>query len=101
MVQVGSGRPILPLPLTPPTPPHPPPLSSLPSVSLFPYPLSLSLSDPLGAACPLSHRTHGTGGAYGRVTIYNSTHMQYDHVQNVDGKVTDSIVIVADSHGPF
>lgn len=41
-------------------------------------------------------RTHGTGGAYARLTAYNATHLQYDHVQNPDGKISDSFVIVKD-----
>jgi hypothetical protein len=43
-------------------------------------------------------RTHGTGGAYGRMIAYNSTHLRYDHVQNPDGKISDSIVIVKAEH---
>jgi hypothetical protein len=39
-------------------------------------------------------RTHGTGGAYGRITAFNATHLQYEHVQNNGGNVTDVFVIV-------
>ena len=46
-------------------------------------------------------RKHGTGGAYGRVIAHNATHMTYEHVQNVDGNVSDTWVIVQHSHGPF
>jgi len=46
-------------------------------------------------------RTHGTGGAFGIITVYNATHLQYDHMQNPDGKISDSFVIVQDKHGPF
>ena len=44
---------------------------------------------------------HATGGAYGRITAYNATHLTYEHVQNNGGIVTDSFTIVQDRHGPF
>jgi len=47
-------------------------------------------------------RTHDKeGGAYGRITAYNATHLKYDHVQNNGGAVTDSVTIVQAQHGPF
>jgi hypothetical protein len=46
-------------------------------------------------------RRHGTGGAYGRVTAWNATHLTYDHVQNNGGAVTDTFTIVQRNHGPF
>ena len=46
-------------------------------------------------------RKHGTGGAYGRVIAHNATHMTYEHVQNVDGNVSDTWTIVQHNHGPF
>ena len=46
-------------------------------------------------------RKHGTGGAYGRVIAHNATHMTYEHVQNVDGNVSDKWTIVQHRHGPF
>ena len=39
-------------------------------------------------------RVEGTGGAYARITAWNATHFQYDHVQNADGAVTDTFTIV-------
>ena len=32
---------------------------------------------------------------------HNATHMTYEHVQNVDGNVSDTWTIVQHSHGPF
>lgn len=46
-------------------------------------------------------RAHGTGGAYGRITIFNHSVLQYEHVQNNGGNVTDIWVLRQDSHGPF
>lgn len=46
-------------------------------------------------------RTHAQGGAYGRITVFNATHLQYEHVQNNGGEVTDSFMIVQTAHGPF
>ena len=46
-------------------------------------------------------RTHGTGGAYGRIVAHNSTHLTYEHVQNNGGEVTDVWTIVQTKHGPF
>jgi hypothetical protein len=46
-------------------------------------------------------RRHGTGGAYGRITAFNATHLQYEHVQNNGGVVSDTWTIVQNSHGPF
>ena len=41
------------------------------------------------------------GGAYGRITAYNSTVLVYEHVVNNGGNVTDSITLVQHKHGPF
>lgn len=46
-------------------------------------------------------RNTGTGSAYGRMTAWNATHLSYDHVANMDGKVMDSFTIVQTKHGPF
>jgi hypothetical protein len=46
-------------------------------------------------------RVHGTGGAYGRITIFNATTLRYDHVQNNGGQITDSFVIFQPKHAPF
>lgn len=46
-------------------------------------------------------RAHGSGGAYGRLTAFNATHLRYEHVQNNGGDVTDTWTIVTDKHGPF
>jgi hypothetical protein len=39
-------------------------------------------------------RVHATGGAYGRITAFNATHLRYEHVQNNGGAVTDTWTIV-------
>lgn len=46
-------------------------------------------------------RKTASGGAYARITAYNSTVLTYEHVQNNDGKVTDTWTIVQNSHGTF
>eukprot|EP00051_Salpingoeca_urceolata_P027595 m.482294 g.482294 ORF g.482294 m.482294 type:complete len:583 (-) comp22487_c0_seq1:276-2024(-) len=46
-------------------------------------------------------RKHGSGGAYGRITAYNSTTLVYEHVQNNGGNVTDVFTIFQENHGPF
>jgi hypothetical protein len=38
---------------------------------------------------------------YGRVTVHNSTHFQYDHILNKDGSTVDSVMVVQPEHGPF
>ena len=40
-------------------------------------------------------------GAYGRIMVYNNTHLQYSHVENPTSKVSDSFVIKQMKHGPF
>ena len=41
-------------------------------------------------------------GVSGLYTLWkNATHMTYEHVQNVDGNVSDTWTIVQHSHGPF
>ena len=37
----------------------------------------------------------------GEGIAHNATHMTYEHVQNVDGNVSDTWTIVQHSHGPF
>ena len=46
-------------------------------------------------------RAHGTGGAYGRFTAPNATHLHYEHVVNNGGNVSDTWTIVQTAHGPF
>ena len=40
-------------------------------------------------------------GAYGRIMVYNNTHLQYSHVENPTSKISDSFVIKQMKHGPF
>ena len=54
-------------------------------------------TEKLSAGC----RRHGTGGAYGRVTAWNATHLTYEHVQNNGGDVTDTFTLIQENHGPF
>ena len=46
-------------------------------------------------------RLHGTGGAYGRWTAWNHTHLLYEHVENNGKRVGDAFTIVQPRHGPF
>ncbi len=39
-------------------------------------------------------RLCGTGGAYGRFIAHNGTVLEYEHVENPTGKVTDTWAIV-------
>ena len=39
--------------------------------------------------------------SYGRVKVFNSTHLFWEQVGVLDGEVLDSIWIVQESHGPF
>jgi len=39
--------------------------------------------------------------SYGRVTVHNASHFQYDHIINADGSIYDTVMIVQSSHGPF
>ena len=39
-------------------------------------------------------RMWGAGGAHGRFTAWNATHLTYEHVQNNGGAVTDTFTIV-------
>jgi len=41
--------------------------------------------------------THG----YARMTVHNSTHLEWAQVVATTGEVQDSIVIVQENHGPF
>lgn len=38
-------------------------------------------------------RVHGTGGNYGRLTFFNASVFQYEHVSNNGGTITDSFVV--------
>eukprot|EP00039_Didymoeca_costata_P020714 m.342179 g.342179 ORF g.342179 m.342179 type:complete len:577 (+) comp21074_c0_seq1:121-1851(+) len=58
---------------------------------------SLSSCVAAGSFC----RMKGTGGAYGRITAFNATHLQYEHVENPTGDTTDTFMIVQTNHGPF
>ncbi len=48
-------------------------------------------------------RNFGTGGAYGRIVVFNETHLQYSHHENPTDKVTDQFFIEQHNghHGPF
>ncbi len=46
-------------------------------------------------------RSHGDGGAYGRIIIYNTTTLEYQHVQNNGSVVSDSFVIYQPEHKPY
>ena len=37
-------------------------------------------------------RNFGTGGAYGRIVVFNETHLQYSHHENPTDKVLLSLV---------
>ena len=46
-------------------------------------------------------RMLGIGGAYARITAYNSTTLTYEHVANNGGQVTDSWTVTQPNHGAF
>jgi len=47
-------------------------------------------------------RVHGSEcGSYGRITIPDAETLQYDHVVNSDGTISDSFTIKQSNHGPF
>ena len=39
--------------------------------------------------------------SYGRLKVYNSTHLFWDQVSVMNGSVLDSIWVIQESHGPF
>jgi hypothetical protein len=39
--------------------------------------------------------------SYGRVTVWNASHLTYEHVINTNGSVYDTWTIVQPNHGPF
>lgn len=39
--------------------------------------------------------------SYGRVTVWNASHLTYEHVFNANGSVFDSWTIAQSRHGPF
>ena len=55
------------------------------------------------AAALVKRRNFGTGGAYGRIVVFNETHLQYSHHENPTDKVTDQFFIEQHNghHGPF
>lgn len=47
-------------------------------------------------------RVHGSEcGAYGRITVTDAQTLQYDHVVNSNGEITDTFTIKQGNHGPF
>ena len=39
--------------------------------------------------------------SFGRITIFNATHLQFQQHLAVDGGILDSVLVVQENHGPF
>ena len=50
---------------------------------------------------PKFSRTSYGNWSYGRVQVFNTTHLTYSHIDNYLGTVVDEWTIVQENHGPF
>ena len=57
-------------------------------------------SNPFSQPAPFIRKTLNDW-SYGRVTVWNASHLTYTHIRNNDSAVVDEWTIVQPNHGPF